>query len=139
MDSGTLIGAQYVTQTIAPDMTRSSLQASYLAYALASNRQNLIVYPRTMAKCILFNTSTSPPLATGVAVTSYQIPYAIIAKHEVILSAGAIQSPQLLMVSGIGPSTTLNNFIIPVLVDAPGVGQNLKDHLLFTLTYHVNT
>lgn len=139
MDSGVLLGAQYVTQTIAPDMTRSSSQASYLAYALASNRQNLIIYPRTLAKNIIFNTTLSPPLATGVAVTSYQIPYTISAKREVILSAGAVQSPQLLMVSGIGPRSTLQNFNIPVIVDLPGVGQNLQDHVLFTVTHAVNT
>jgi len=139
MDSGVLLGAQYVTQTIAPDMTRSSSEASYLAYALVSNRQNLIIYPRTLAKHIVFNTTLSPPLATGVAVTSYQIPYTISARREVILSAGTIQSPQLLMVSGIGPSATLQKFDIPVMVDLPGVGQNVQDHVLFTLTHRVNT
>ena len=136
MDSGNLIGAQYVTQTIAPDMTRSSSQASYLSYGLASNRQNLIVYPRTMAKRILFDANLT---ATGVEVTSYQIPYIISATKEVIISGGALHSPQLLMVSGIGPASTLQNYSIPILVDAPGVGQNLWDHVLFTITYQVQT
>lgn len=136
MSSGKLIGAQYVTQTLAPDMTRSSSQASYLSYGLASNRQNLIVYPRTLANKILFDSNLT---ATGVSVTTRQIPYIISARHEIIISGGAIHSPQLLMVSGIGPSQTLSNLSIPVLVDLPGVGQNLWDHMLFTLTHHVNT
>lgn len=136
MDSGVLIGAQYVTQTIAPDMTRSSSQASYLSYALASNRQNLKVYPRTLAKRIVFDANLT---ATGVAVTSYQIPYVISASREVILSGGALNSPQLLMVSGIGPADTLRNFSIPVLVNSAGVGQNLWDHVLFTITHRVET
>lgn len=51
------------------------------------------------------------------------------AKREVILSAGAIQSPQLLMLSGIGPSQHLKEIKIPVLHHASGVGQNLQDHV----------
>lgn len=51
------------------------------------------------------------------------------ATHEVILSAGALQSPQLLMLSGIGPRTELERHGIPVVVDRAAVGQNLQDHL----------
>ena len=138
MSSGALLGAQYVTQVVAPDQTRSSSQASYLSYALASNRQNLIVYPRTMAKRIIFDGNLT---ATGVAVSSIigQLPYTISARREVIVSGGAVHSPQLLMVSGIGPAATLQNYSIPVLVDSPGVGQNLWDHMLFTITHRVLT
>lgn len=50
------------------------------------------------------------------------------ADREVILSAGTIQSPQLLQLSGIGPAALLESLDIPVLVDAPEVGENLKDH-----------
>ncbi len=51
------------------------------------------------------------------------------ARREVILSAGAFQSPQLLMLSGIGPAAHLAQLGVPVLVDTPGVGENLQDHL----------
>ncbi|XP_022916166.1 glucose dehydrogenase [FAD, quinone]-like [Onthophagus taurus] len=51
------------------------------------------------------------------------------ARKEVILSAGAINSPHLLMLSGVGPRDQLNKFEIPVIVDSPGVGQNLQDHI----------
>ena len=51
------------------------------------------------------------------------------AKKEVILSAGAINSPQLLMLSGIGNSADLKQHGISVVLDKPGVGQNLQDHL----------
>ena len=135
-DHGVLNNAtQYTTQTIAPDMTRSSSQASYLEWALASGRQNLIVYSRTLAKVIMFDSNLT---AIGVEVNSYGLPYNITARHEVILAGGAINSPQLLMVSGIGPSATLNSLSIPALVDLPGVGQNLQDHVLFTVTHQVN-
>ena len=51
------------------------------------------------------------------------------ARHEVILCAGALQSPQLLMLSGIGPGQHLQSRGIATQVDLPGVGQNLQDHL----------
>ena len=126
---------QYVTQTIAPDMTRSSSQASYLDWAVASARQNLQTYTRTLAKRIVFDSNMT---ATGVEVTTLGVPYTISATKEVILSGGAIHSPQLLMVSGIGPAETLQNLSVPVLKNLPGVGRNLWDHVLFTITYRVN-
>lgn len=55
------------------------------------------------------------------------------AKREVILSGGAINSPQLLKLSGIGPADELKQHNIPVVVDLPGVGENLQDHLDITL------
>lgn len=60
------------------------------------------------------------------------------ASREVILSAGAIQSPQLLMLSGIGPRGHLEQLDIPVVHEAPGVGRNLQDHVAIGgLTYLV--
>ncbi|HEY4066185.1 MAG TPA: choline dehydrogenase [Burkholderiaceae bacterium] len=56
-------------------------------------------------------------------------------RAEVLLSAGSIQSPQLLQLSGIGPRTLLAQHGIPVVVDAPGVGENLQDHLQIRLGY----
>ena len=56
-------------------------------------------------------------------------------RGEVLLSAGAIQSPQLLQLSGIGPGALLRQMGIPVVQDAPGVGENLQDHLQIRLIY----
>ena len=65
--------------------------------------------------------------------------FMINAKREVILSAGSIQSPQLLMLSGIGPKDHLEEMNIPIVHHAPGVGQNLQDHVgLAGITYIVD-
>lgn len=59
------------------------------------------------------------------------------AAREVIVSAGALQSPQLLQLSGVGPAALLQQFGIRVVHDLPGVGENLQDHLQFRLMYRV--
>jgi choline dehydrogenase-like flavoprotein len=59
-------------------------------------------------------------------------------RGEVILSAGAIGSPQLMMLSGIGPAAELAKFDIPVVLDRPGVGANLHDHLQLRTIYKVS-
>lgn len=88
-----------------------------------------------MAKKVLFKNTNQ---ASGVRVETLGIPYTLTARKEVILSAGAFQSPQLLMVSGIGPRSTLQKFNIPVIKDLPGVGQNMQDHVMFGVTNEVN-
>lgn len=73
--------------------------------------------------------------ATGVVCTVGGKAMAYGAEREVLLSGGALNSPQLLMLSGIGPADELRRHGIDVVVDAPGVGQNLQDHLdICTLT-----
>lgn len=67
--------------------------------------------------------------ATGVEFKHRRTLKQVQAKREIILSAGAFQSPQLLMLSGIGPREELERFNIPVRHALPGVGQNLQDHL----------
>ena len=51
------------------------------------------------------------------------------ANHEVLMAAGALQTPQILMLSGVGPADHLRSLDIPVVRDLPGVGQNLQDHI----------
>ncbi|WP_370177289.1 GMC family oxidoreductase [Alteriqipengyuania sp.] len=66
---------------------------------------------------------------TGVAIRKGRSRETIFARRGVILSAGAFNSPQILMLSGIGPGRHLNALDIPVLVDRPAVGSNLQDHI----------
>ncbi|KAK1812752.1 hypothetical protein LTR12_012846 [Friedmanniomyces endolithicus] len=125
--SGYLIGSGYALQTIDPVTAyRSSSEASYLQTAL-NNHSAPIVYKHTLAAKILFNGTT----ATGVSALTqgtYGTPsvnFNLTARKEVILSAGAFQSPQLLMVSGIGNCTELAEFNISCRVPLPGVGKGL--------------
>jgi choline dehydrogenase len=60
------------------------------------------------------------------------------ARKEVILAAGAVGSPQLLQLSGIGPASLLGRYGIPVLHELPGVGENLHDHLQIRMVWKVN-
>ncbi|KEQ97259.1 GMC oxidoreductase [Aureobasidium subglaciale EXF-2481] len=132
---GQLLGSQYVPQALRPvSNERESSSTSYLQTALDSNRTNLRVYTHTLALQVLLSNMT----ATGVLVRSGRLDYVLSARKEVILSAGAFQSPQLLMVSGIGPAAQLQEHGIPVLIDRPGVGQNMWDHIDLEVTYQVD-
>ncbi|KAH8692040.1 putative GMC oxidoreductase [Talaromyces proteolyticus] len=133
--SGNILGYQYTAQTIDPTtMTRSSSETSFLRTAFAETT-SLSVYVQSLAKRILFD---SQKRATGVVVESNNVLYTISANKEIIVSAGALRSPQLLMVSGVGPKDTLQGLNIPVVSDRPGVGQNMQDHLLVGTSYPVD-
>lgn len=101
---------------------RESAATAYLRPA--RGRPNLTV--RTGATVL--RVSFEGQRATGVVVASGPSEE-FIAAGEVILSAGAIHSPQLLMLSGVGPAGHLQQFGIEVVADLPGVGRNLQDHL----------
>ncbi|KAG9949366.1 alcohol oxidase, partial [Aureobasidium melanogenum] len=134
--SGELIGSQYCPATIRPDdETRSTSEASYLQQSLAQDETRLEVFIHTMAKKIIFDSNKT---AKGVVVETAGTPYTLNATREVILSAGAFQSPQLLMVSGVGPRKELHQHNISVIADRPGVGSNMWDHVLFPVMYQVD-
>ncbi|OOF96683.1 GMC oxidoreductase [Aspergillus carbonarius ITEM 5010] len=130
---GSLMGGQYCASTIDPSSEfRSSSEASFLA----NKPSTLTTYSNTLAKKILFNNQKQ---ATGVQVKGPMGNiYTIKANREVIVSAGVFQSPQLLMVSGIGPQDQLEDHGISVISNLPGVGQNMWDHPFFAPSYRVN-
>jgi choline dehydrogenase-like flavoprotein len=135
-NSGSLLGAQYCTSTIRPsDATRSSSASSFVKAAITTGLSNLKIYTGTRAEKVLFNASKK---ATGVRVKTGLVSYTLTASKEVIISAGAFQSPQLLMVSGIGPRDQLETYNISVLSELPGVGQNMWDHPTFGPSYPVD-
>ena len=121
--SGNLIGQSYSLNTIdATKQTRETSETAFLQPALA-HKPNLLVYQSTLAKKVLFD---SNKVAIGVQVDSAGEVYTLSVKREVVLSAGAFQSPQILMVSGVGPAATLEKHNIPLVADRPGVGQNMQ-------------
>ncbi|KAL8633749.1 hypothetical protein Q9189_000485 [Teloschistes chrysophthalmus] len=75
---------------------------------------------------------------TGFAANASDVRRNITASREVIVAAGSLHSAQLLQLSGMGPSSLLNSFAIPVALDLPGVGNNLQDHCLVGTFYPYN-
>ncbi|WP_375590452.1 GMC family oxidoreductase N-terminal domain-containing protein [Hoeflea alexandrii] len=97
----------------------------------ARRRQNLRVISRAHATRILFKGSR----ATGVEYVRNGKIERVYAGREVIISGGAVNSPQLLMLSGVGSAETLKRHGIEVVHDQPNVGQHLQDHLCIDHTY----
>lgn len=91
----------------------------------AMKRPNVTLISHTLVDSLIMNGTT----AVGVNYISAGKKVQIFAAREVILSAGSIGSPTILQRSGIGPAAVLKNAEVPVLVDLPGVGENLTDHL----------
>ncbi len=108
---------------------RCSTAVAYLRPA--RGRANLRVETGAHAMAILFEGSR----ACGVRYRQDGQVRTLRARREVILCAGALQSPQLLQLSGVGPAALLRRFGIGVVRDLPGVGENLQDHLQIRLIY----
>ncbi len=108
---------------------RSSTASAYLKPA--RRRPNLRVKTDALATGVLFDGRR----AAGVLYRHGGYERTALCSAEVLLAAGALQSPQLLQLSGIGPAGLLRNHGIAVVRDAPGVGANLQDHLQLRLIY----
>ncbi len=108
---------------------RWSTAMAYLRPAM--KRSNLTVETRALAGRILFEGRR----AVGVEYSHRGQIKRVRAEREVILAGGAINSPQLLMLSGVGPAEHLKEIGISVVHDLPGVGQNLQDHIEMYVQY----
>lgn len=106
---------------------RCSAAAAYLFPVM--HRKNLTVISGAMAERVTFDGSR----ATGLRYRHRGRVQEVRARRDIILSGGAFGSPQLLMLSGIGPAEELKAHGIPVIRDLPGVGENLQDHLDYIL------
>lgn len=113
-----------------------------------AHRPNLTVYTQTQALRILMDDqvhddqrrgawTTAQHRVTGVRLLRGDQIIDVRARREVILSAGAIGSPHLMQVSGLGPAGLLAQHQVPVTVDLPGVGENLQDHLQLRTVYRI--
>ena len=134
LSDGNILGYSYISQTSDKNQVRSTSESSFLQEALETTT-NLYIYKSTTAEKVLFDESKA---ATGVQLNTGGFSYTLNATKEVIVSAGTFRSPQLLMVSGIGPSDTLEEYGIETIADRPGVGQNMWDHVLFGQAYAVD-
>lgn len=106
---------------------RWSTAMAYLRPAL--KRKNLTVHKHSVATRILFEDGERKPQAVGVEYLQKGQPHSARARREVIVCGGAINSPQLLMLSGVGDPDALTAHGIGVVAPLRGVGQNLHDHL----------
>src|SRR5690606_21268567 len=95
-------------------------------------RPNLIILTRARVSRLLLEDKR----AIGVELQRRGRYHQIRCNREVLLCAGAVQSPQVLMLSGIGPEAALAEHDIPVRHLLPGVGENLQDHLDVSVQYH---
>ncbi len=109
-------------QTTTRNGKRCSTAVGYLHPV--RNRPNLRVVTGALAERILFEGKR----AVGVAFREYGQPRTVRAAREVILCGGAVNSPQLMLLSGVGPADQLAQFGIPVVHELRGVGQSLQDH-----------
>lgn len=105
------------------DGVRQSTAAAYL-HSLPDNRPNLTLWTGSRARRLLVRGSR----CVGVELHRRGLPVTVHAAREVVLSAGAVDSPRLLLLSGVGPAAELEAAGVAVVHDLPGVGRNLHDH-----------
>ena len=116
-------------RTVTAHGRRASTARGYLDQA--RRRPNLTIVTHATTDRILFMGKRANGVAYlhgGTSVTAY-------ARREVLLCGGAIASPQILQRSGVGPAAWLRELDIPLILDLPGVGQNLQDHLEMYMQY----
>lgn len=119
-------------QITARDGRRSSAAVAYLNPA--RKRANLRIETGTMVTRILIEKGRT----VGVECTRGKRKVVYRADQEVVVSTGAIATPKLLMLSGIGPANEIGRHGVEVHADLPGVGQNLQDHIEISLVYQLN-
>lgn len=133
-NNGNNIGLFNFMKTLDPDSeTRSYAKTAHYDRVINS-RPNYHLLTNTAVSKVLFQGKT----AAGVQYidrSTNQV-YNGTASNEVILAAGAVHSPHILQLSGVGPKALLQNLGIPVVVDLPGVGTNFQDQLNMPVTYN---
>ncbi|MGE0152044.1 MAG: GMC family oxidoreductase [Reyranellaceae bacterium] len=122
-------GGAAITDMLVRHGQRHSLYRAYVRPWL--DRPNLTVLTGALVRRVVFQGRR----AMGVELVHNGRPMTVGARAEVVLSLGAIQTPKVLMHSGIGDRAELENFGIPVVQNLPGVGQNLQDHVSFGCTW----
>jgi choline dehydrogenase len=117
-------GAGYIQSTTTPDFQRASAYTAYID-PIKDTRKNLTIVTEAYATKILFQGTK----AVGLEYLKDGRTEQVRVTNEVVVSMGALNSPKLLLQSGVGRADDLKKLGIPVVADVPGVGENLQDHL----------
>jgi choline dehydrogenase len=129
-------GVVSLLQTTTRDGKRSSTYHAFLEGEVEQRTNLVVICGAQVSRVILDDSGDGPLRATGVEYRTTSGATAVVeAAREVVLCGGAVGSPQVLMLSGIGPQAELEAVGVPCRVDAPDVGKHLKDHLQVGLVY----
>ncbi|GKT63338.1 glucose-methanol-choline oxidoreductase [Colletotrichum tofieldiae] len=134
LNNGKNVGVKQGTATLTSKYRRSS---AYDYYKVASNRPNVQILHNAPVQQITFSrNSNGTPVASGVVFIDHSRGrhHTVAASKEVIVTLGTFQSPQILMVSGIGPKATLDAFDIEPVVINENVGQHMMDHNVYSIS-----
>jgi choline dehydrogenase-like flavoprotein len=116
--------------------TRSHSAAAYLGEEVRS-RPNLRVVTGAQVEKIVLEKRGDEAIATGVSFSKGEEVFVLSVKKEVILAAGATQTPKILELSGIGDEKVLQSHGVPTIINNPSVGENLQEHGLIPYSYEV--
>ena len=131
---GDNVGAYWYTLSLdSKTQERSTSQGFY-----DPKRMNLHLLTGAKATKLLFNNDSSWIIGVEYAIDESEKRYKVFSTLETILAAGALHTPQLLQLSGIGDERHLNSLGIETVVDLPGVGTNHQDHVLAVTVQSVN-
>lgn len=125
--TGSAIGGFNQLSTIDPKHNRRSYSAREY-YEPNKDRANLFVLTHALVSKVELEKNADSVKATGVQFTYHGSSFSVKAKREVIVCGGAVNSPQILELSGIGSPAVLQKAGVEVIVDLPSVGENLSDH-----------
>ncbi|KAG7040071.1 hypothetical protein JMJ77_0010350 [Colletotrichum scovillei] len=134
LNTGKNVGVKQGSATINSKYRRSS---AYDYYKAIANRPNLLILHDSPVQSITFaRNATGTPVASGVVFIDHSLGRhrVISASKEVIVTLGTFQSPQMLMVSGIGPKATLEAFDIEPVAINENVGQHMMDHNVYSIS-----
>lgn len=136
--NGKALGAFQNPASIDPASKTRSYAANGYYGPEVRQRSNLVVLTETVVTRVAFDQSGAVPVATGVEVLAKDgQKKEVAATVEVILAAGALQSPQILELSGVGDKRLLDQLGIPVVVDNANVGENMQDHPVVCQSFEV--
>ncbi|KAF2459030.1 choline dehydrogenase [Lineolata rhizophorae] len=142
-NAGTIAGASFLPINVHPtNMTRVDAKRAY--YEPFANRDNLYVSTGQRVTKLVFEEATEGDIdgrqdkrdSEGFVLSQNETaaPQTVKARREVIMAAGAIHTPQILQLSGIGDQSLLESLDIPVVNPLPGVGQNFQDHFMVRIS-----